>query len=546
MSSPQDCGGILVVTGPIGDHRPTVTDADVANGLGNSPTGRLHRVDFNNAVESWTPKSWDAAIDRLAAEVTALEAPPEGIFAIGPIPLLAAVGRLVGDKNQCTVFERHRHSDSWTWEAAGDDLGWSSTKVRGAAEDKHVVVLLSVSGQVRHADIPAPLRAFPAYELEVEAPRPNLVQAQSQLAGFAGEWRELLNAIRERHGSSATIHLLPACPVSVAVELGRRLLPKVDPKIRVYDWRGNNFHYVVTLGLQGVWREREAATMGPCDLLFLIALSEEFEQLFERFPDMEAVPDPRHGHSDFAFDIPGPIGQRRVVARLVGGMGVEDAQLAADRALERWNPRMVVNIGIAASLHDDVKLGDVVVANQVDAWDANLKAVPDGGKRYAFQHRGAVFHGRHALIQAVERYRFEYRAAYLAWASRGKQRLIDSAPPEDLAMLTLQGALGAKPDLHLRHLASGSVVGAAEAFAKFLKLRDASLGALEMEAAGMVRAAEKRQDAVPWLVVRGISDLGDERKSKLDATGGGALRSIAMVNALELVLDLSKAGLLDV
>ena len=47
--------------------------------------------------------------------------------------------------------------------------------------------------------------------------------------------REVLEEIRAAHGVAVRIHVLPAVPNSVAIEFGRRLLPKVDPTILVYD-----------------------------------------------------------------------------------------------------------------------------------------------------------------------------------------------------------------------------------------------------------------------------------------------------------------------
>ena len=60
----------------------------------------------------------------------------------------------------------------------------------------------------------------------------------------------------------------------------------------------------------------------------------------------------------------------------------------------------------------------------------------------------------------------------------------------------------------------------------------------------MIAAAER---AVPqrMVVVRGISDFGDERKTQLDKVGDGALRRYAMQNAIDFVFALVENGILE-
>lgn len=63
-------------------------------------------------------------------------------------------------------------------------------------------------------------------------------------------------------------------------------------------------------------------------------------------------------------------------------------------------------------------------------------------------------------------------------------------------------------------------------------------------AAGLAQAAHRRIDPVRTLVIRGISDLGDERKRELDRTDGGAIRRLAMRNATRFLWALLDAGIL--
>ena len=60
-------------------------------------------------------------------------------------------------------------------------------------------------------------------------------------------FRELLNKIKLVHGHNTIIHVFPATPVSVAIELGRVWMPKADLPLSLYDEKGG-FRYTFTIG----------------------------------------------------------------------------------------------------------------------------------------------------------------------------------------------------------------------------------------------------------------------------------------------------------
>ena len=82
------------------------------------------------------------------------------------------------------------------------------------------------SGSVR------PIRRLdlPGYELAIDRPVLDVLRTRGQLRELVGAWRSLLSAIVEVHGRNAVIHLCPAVPNALAVEMGRSLLEGVDPK----------------------------------------------------------------------------------------------------------------------------------------------------------------------------------------------------------------------------------------------------------------------------------------------------------------------------
>ena len=61
-----------------------------------------------------------------------------------------------------------------------------------------------------------------------------------------------------------------------------------------------------------------------------------------------------------------------------------------------------------------------------------------------------------------------------------------------------------------------------------------------MESAGAALALHEGAAKTKFVVIRGISDFGDQRKKNLDNIGRGEIRKLAMQNATRLLLALLK------
>ena len=62
-----------------------------------------------------------------------------------------------------------------------------------------------------------------------------LLRQREDLTRFKDAYQAALRTIARECGQCDTIHLFPAVPAPVAVFCGREILPKVDPKLVVYD-----------------------------------------------------------------------------------------------------------------------------------------------------------------------------------------------------------------------------------------------------------------------------------------------------------------------
>ena len=73
------------------------------------------------------------------------------------------------------------------------------------------------------------------WRMTVAVPNNDFLKSHEQLRIFRQQFRKLLDRIKERHGQDALLHIFPAVPVSVAVEIGRVWMPKADLALCIYD-----------------------------------------------------------------------------------------------------------------------------------------------------------------------------------------------------------------------------------------------------------------------------------------------------------------------
>jgi hypothetical protein len=171
------------------------------------------------------------------------------VFALAPIPALIYLGKRIGDIIAAEIFQRQRSTDDWKWLPLEDpEFAYILERPTDPDAPSSVAVNLSLSGTVIGADIERSVGSrVPTYTMRIADPRPDFLRAKEQLELFRTEWRRLLSEVRGRFGEECEVHLFPAIPNSVAVEIGRSLLPKVDPKLVIYDYNSNSGGFRRTL-----------------------------------------------------------------------------------------------------------------------------------------------------------------------------------------------------------------------------------------------------------------------------------------------------------
>jgi adenosylhomocysteine nucleosidase len=204
------------------------------------------------------------------------------------------------------------------------------------------------------------------------------------------------------------------------------------------------------------------------------------------------------------------------IALALTGKGNQSAAVLTERAVTAFAPAAVIFVGVAGALRPRLTLGDVVVATHVYAYhgatsqDWGITARP---RTWELSHRV------HQIAAHLERTG--------AWAPQ----LPDGSPP---------------PRVHFGPVAAGEIVhhSAASDARQWLREHYSDAIAVEMEAAGVAQAGHLN-DAMPTIMVRGISDYADESKSSTDDAGWQP-RAAANAAAFASALAAALAAELDV
>lgn len=191
------------------------------------------------------------------------------------------------------------------------------------------------------------------------------------------------------------------------------------------------------------------------------------------------------------------------------------AASGAASAVMTYRPHIILFVGIAGSVADDVQLGDVVAADVVVDYEVGKAKPAKGNQPSVYEPRPLQQRSSFGLLQW---------AGIVRTDSRWRERIVEYNPK-----------LIGEPNVHTEPIAAGSkVVADSESdVAQLIRQTAPRAVAVEMEGAGFLGAVHRFSD-VDGLLVRGISDLVDG-KSQSDGEGW---RHQAVANASAFVFEL--------
>lgn len=172
------------------------------------------------------------------------------LFAMAPQPLLIELGKLFSDIPIVDVFQRKREPEpTWVWD---DDIDTKYIIKRPNEIKDKVALIISLSATISEDRITKVLgEDISIWTFTIENPERDFLKSKKQLSEFRSVFRSLLDEIKYKHGQENEIHIFPAAPVAINVEIGRVWMPKADLPLIVYDqnYRTNGFQYALTIQL---------------------------------------------------------------------------------------------------------------------------------------------------------------------------------------------------------------------------------------------------------------------------------------------------------
>lgn len=244
--APDKASQMLRYAAKIGDRESLVSYSDLAAAMlpERFPAdGRSIDIELTGfPLEDHDPQYWateQASLRRkfrLAVQerLEAREIGHLSVFALAPMPLLIELGSLVGDITPTDVYQRHREPTGWAWPDTDRNIAFELVPPVENSQGPPALSL-SISADIVPSRILNVLEGAAIWTVSVPGPHNDIIKSREDLRQFRTLMRQTFNAIKSRHGENACLHVFPAMPASLAVELGRVWMPKADLPMLIYD-----------------------------------------------------------------------------------------------------------------------------------------------------------------------------------------------------------------------------------------------------------------------------------------------------------------------
>lgn len=244
----------------IGDRRPTINFEAVRNAMfpkfpADFKGIKIEETEFDRLSEE---RDWQSfAENRIKNKL--LRYFEEGtddvkikhisVFGIAPMPFLFFLGKCLGDTIPTDIYQSNRNivdtSKTWNWQKSTIETDCNfevSCEKSGSSETVLLKIAISDSlNEDKYSNLN--VSDVNIYQITVKEPSPHFLKTKKQLEIFSYEYRKLLNQIQSKHGVNCKILILPAAPISIAIECGRVILPSKDPKIFVCEYYNETHQY---------------------------------------------------------------------------------------------------------------------------------------------------------------------------------------------------------------------------------------------------------------------------------------------------------------
>lgn len=156
------------------------------------------------------------------------------VFPLAPMPLIMKLGYQIGDKTRADIFQFSRAEDSWNWVAKEQTNNFSVEK-QILNDGNHIALVFSLTADIAMVRITEVYDADILYFIRAERFGVDCIQSPADLTAFWNKYQAVCDEIKNTYPEVQEIGVFPAMPVSAAFEVGRRYMPGVYPRFRIYD-----------------------------------------------------------------------------------------------------------------------------------------------------------------------------------------------------------------------------------------------------------------------------------------------------------------------
>lgn len=271
-------------------------------------------------------------------------------------------------------------------------------------------------------------------------------------------------------------------------------------------------------------------------VVIIVPLIEELKVFFQVFKRTQSHPlrAPGLGY----WNLSGMHSDLETFVTALEEMGNEPALVTAIDCINQLQPNLLICAGIGGSLTNDLLLGDVAVARSVKGISDCSKIVDRGAKGVELHLSDRGFRPADELVEQCAQLAISWPEGFKSWQDQCALHMKDTLRLEPSTALSTSGTAAPahiarpRPELKSTDFASGFVV-AADNF--HIRSTSRETGIVETEGAGIGRACQRRGRKVPFLILRGVSDFADSRKTLLEAMSKDAWRDYAKYSVYSFV-----------
>ena len=245
----SDQSQILLLTSRIKNQQSvTISKTDAINAIipAYRPFEQTTCIDVESGHQYFSSAYWRDAENSLSNQFNCFVASATklnhrmhfSVFPLAPIPLIMKLGYLMGDKIHSNVYQHRRHPDTWRWQKKNSGVCFLERCHLPRKTGRGVALIFALSaaiGEGERNEFADYVKAKYVYELCADKPSVDCISTRDDLSRFWHSYQRLMEQIKADHPRSKEILVFSAVPVSAAFEIGRRYMPGVYPRFRVFD-----------------------------------------------------------------------------------------------------------------------------------------------------------------------------------------------------------------------------------------------------------------------------------------------------------------------